>query len=124
MKTAIPTILALAALAIVLYKTELHSENRGQTPIFHTDPQRAQTETGLSPRFSGRGISRPGRDGQEGTGTAVDPLNASTQQRFDALFKSFGPAMAIHLGPGAYHTQGGKTPRLSRTGRFAAPDTR
>ena len=45
-------------------------------------------------------------DGKDGTGTATDPLNASTQAKFDALFAHFGPNTAIHLGPGTYHTKG------------------
>jgi hypothetical protein len=45
-------------------------------------------------------------DGHEGTGAIMDPYNASTQEKFDALFKSFGPNTAIHLGPGTYHTRG------------------
>lgn len=45
-------------------------------------------------------------DGHEGTGAVMDPYNASTQEKFDSLFKSFGPNTAIHLGPGTYHTRG------------------
>ena len=45
-------------------------------------------------------------DGKDGAGTATDPLNASTQAKFDALFAHFAPNTAIHLGPGAYHTMG------------------
>ena len=46
-------------------------------------------------------------DGKDGAGTCIDPFNASTQPRFDALFAAFGPNTAIHLGPGTYHTKGG-----------------
>jgi hypothetical protein len=45
-------------------------------------------------------------DGKAGTGTAVDPFNASTQDAFDRLFAGFGSNTAIHLGPGTYHTKG------------------
>ena len=45
-------------------------------------------------------------DGKDGAGTVCDPFNASTQQKFDALFASFGPGTVIHLGPGTYHTKG------------------
>ena len=45
-------------------------------------------------------------DGQAGAGTAADPFNAGTQDRFDALFAGFGSNTAVHLGPGTYHTKG------------------
>ncbi len=113
MKTAIPTVLALAALAIVLYKTEFSpaSKPAGVAPVSVAANAIAPTTapaTVPAVPISGEVYLSPRTDGKEGTGTAIDPLNACTQQRFDALFKSFGPAMAIHLGPGAYHTQGSK----------------
>jgi hypothetical protein len=45
-------------------------------------------------------------DSKAGTGTVCDPFDASTQQKFDAIFASFGASTAIHLGPGTYHTKG------------------
>jgi len=45
-------------------------------------------------------------DGKEGTGTAADPLNASTQARFDAIFAALKPGSTVHIGAGTYHTTG------------------
>jgi len=45
-------------------------------------------------------------DGKDGAGTAVDPFDAGTQEKFDALFAGFEPGTVIHLGPGTYHTKG------------------
>ena len=45
-------------------------------------------------------------DGQAGTGTAIDPLDAGTHEKFDRLFAGFGSNTGIHLGPGTYHTKG------------------
>jgi hypothetical protein len=97
MKKAIPTLLALAALAVVLYESK-----------FSPAPDQAGAAPAAAQAVptSGEVYLSSRADGLDGTGTAVDPLNASTQQRFDALFASFGPNMAIHLGPGTYHTQG------------------
>jgi hypothetical protein len=46
-------------------------------------------------------------DGKAGDGTAADPFNASTVNKFDALFErfanQFGDNLAIHLGPGVFY---------------------
>ena len=99
MKTAIPTILALAALAMVLYKAEFSPVTRQATGAPPAAAAGAETATGEVYLWARA-------DGKDGTGTQADPLNASTQEKFDALFKSFGPNTAIHLGPGTYHTKG------------------
>jgi hypothetical protein len=51
-------------------------------------------------------------DGREGIGTAGDPLNASTQAKFDAIFASLKPNTAVHIGAGTYHTKGEASFRL------------
>jgi hypothetical protein len=56
----------------------------------------AQNEIYLSARADGKG----------GTGAAADPLNASTQAKFDAIFASLKPNTAVHIGEGTYHTKG------------------
>jgi hypothetical protein len=113
MKTAILTILALAASAIVLYKAELSPGPRQveaaptkAAPATAAPTAVATAAAAPAVPTAGEVYLSPRTDGKDGTGTACDPLNASTQQRFDALFASFGPHMAIHLGPGAYHTMG------------------
>ena len=45
-------------------------------------------------------------DGRDGAGTATDPFDAGSQEKFDQRFASFGSNTAIHLGPGTYHTKG------------------
>jgi hypothetical protein len=45
-------------------------------------------------------------DRKDGTGAAADPLNASTQAKFDAIFASLKPNTAVHIGAGTYHTKG------------------
>jgi hypothetical protein len=45
-------------------------------------------------------------DGKDGTGTAADPYEAGTQQKFDARFAGFGSNAAIHIGAGTFHTKG------------------
>jgi hypothetical protein len=50
-------------------------------------------------------------DGQAGTGTAADPLDGSTQEKFDRLLIGLNRAkvtnITIHLGPGTFQTLGG-----------------
>jgi len=45
-------------------------------------------------------------DGKQGTGTAADPFDGSTQQKFDGVLATLGPATTIHIGAGRFHTKG------------------
>jgi hypothetical protein len=46
-------------------------------------------------------------DGAAGSGTAEDPLDGSTQPKFDALMQSLASGSVVHLGAGTYLTKGG-----------------
>jgi hypothetical protein len=45
-------------------------------------------------------------DGKDGSGTAADPFNGSTQAKFDAVFAGIKPNSAVHIGAGVFHTKG------------------
>ncbi|MGI8820703.1 MAG: right-handed parallel beta-helix repeat-containing protein [Chthoniobacterales bacterium] len=45
-------------------------------------------------------------DGRPGTGAKTDPLDGSTQQKFDAVMAQIPEGSRIHLGPGLFPTRG------------------
>jgi hypothetical protein len=45
-------------------------------------------------------------DSSAGSGTATDPFNANTAQRFDALMNALDEFTHVHLGPGIFQTHG------------------
>ena len=50
-----------------------------------------------------------GTDGRAGSGTVNDPIDVSTQAKFDAFFSSHNKetGVTVHLGPGTFVTKGG-----------------
>jgi len=62
-------------------------------------------------------------DGQSGQGTAADPFDGSTQEKFDATMRRCGPGSDILLGPGIFFTKGNDDGHAT-DGFFLQPHTR
>ena len=104
MRAAILAILVLATTIFSCSKEDKTPSKTTTAPSAETTPSAATRPSGAP---DGEFYLSARTDGKDGTGTIIDPFNASTQPKFDALFAAFGPSTVIHLGPGTYHTKGG-----------------